>query len=63
MDEVYHIKPETLKELLEDTERSRAATPVCALQVTHQIQVCLDVIGEHSKHVSQALLLPVYTTD
>jgi hypothetical protein len=63
MDEVYHIKPETLEELLEDTESSRAATPVCALQVMHQIQECLDVIGEHSEHVSQVLLHPVYTTD
>jgi hypothetical protein len=60
MDEVYHTKPETLEELLEDTERSCAATPVCALQVMHQIQECLDVNGEHSEHVSQALL-PVYT--
>lgn len=63
MNEVYHIKPETLEELLEDTERSCAATPVCALQVMHQIQECLDVTGEHSEHVSQALLLPVYTKD
>jgi hypothetical protein len=58
MDEVYRIKPEKL----EDTERSCAATPLCALQVTHQIQECLDVISEHSENVSQALL-PVYTKD
>lgn len=60
MDEVYRTKPEKQEELLEDTERSCAATPVCTLQGMHQIQECLDVIGEHSEHVSQALL-PVYT--
>ena len=38
MDEVYHIKPETLEDLLEDTEKACAATPVCALQGMHQIQ-------------------------
>jgi hypothetical protein len=38
MDEIYHINPETLEELLEDTENLRSATPVCALQVMHQIQ-------------------------
>jgi len=52
-----------MSDTLEDTERSCSVTPVCALQVMHQIQECLDVIGEHSEHVSQALLLPVYNKD
>jgi len=43
MDEVYHTKRETQEELLEDIERSCAATPVCAVQFMHQIQEFKDL--------------------
>jgi hypothetical protein len=57
-DIVYHTKPATLEELLEEITASCAAIPehkldgICNSYV-HQIQHCPHVNREHSEHKSQ----------